>query len=109
MKTMTSVLIQVASSTAIFAVIGNVIAHQGRRQAREYIVRLDEMQQSYESKTKEDYSEAKTDKQREYLDKRSQEDRHWHARERAIQEEWLARPFYRQLGFVPFPDFANTK
>ena len=36
-------------------------------------------------------------------------DTEWYNRETAILEAWLYGPRYRQLGFVPFPDYAQVK
>lgn len=87
----------------------SLIALQGRQECRKNIKKLDKINEMLNVERTEAYGEAKTAKQREYLDLQRDEDALWYKREKTIQEEWLKRPFYKQLGFTPFPDYANVK
>lgn len=88
---------------------GTWAVRDGRRNARQFIVDLNEMQRGYEEENLRRRIGSKTSAQKTVADNRIAEDRAWHAREVALQEEYLARPFYKQLLGPPFPDFAQVK
>lgn len=106
---MAAIAAQIATAGVIFLGGTNFFAYQGRCEARNHIQRLDQMRDQYHSEYTTAFSEAKTDPQRDYLNRRRDEDLRWYSREKARQEEWIARPFYKQLGCAPFPDYANVK
>lgn len=67
------------------------------------------MNARYEAIRSEAYGQCETNKCRQSLELQAKEDALWYKREKEILKQWLKRPFYRQIGFVPSPDFANVK
>jgi hypothetical protein len=82
------------------------LAAQGRAMAWDHVLRLRQMKmqndQNYELIRKVHGNAS-------FAVQRRKDGDAWFEREVAIQEAWLKRPFYRQLGLVPFPDYAGTK
>lgn len=104
------VLVTAVSTGAFLVPPAVLMVRSGRETSREYIARLDEMKRSYE-KIDEDVKRSfgpYSEELQQRIEKSKKEDAEWHAREVRTQQEWLARPFYRQLALPPFPDFANV-
>lgn len=94
-----------AFSAGVFVVFGYWQVQLGRKAARQFIRDLDDMKRRFEAEDEPRFKGAISKRQRAYLEKRRADENEWHARECAIQREWLKRPFYRQFGMVPFPAF----
>lgn len=89
-------------STAVFAVYHN------RKTSREHLQNLDAYKERLDEQAEQFHAEAKTKEARARVQKMKNRDQEWFEKERTVQMQWQARPFYRQIVFPPTPAYADV-
>jgi hypothetical protein len=110
-KSFTTTLMATGNALVIGCSIGGIAASvvytvsSGRQMSHQHLHNINETYRRYQEQCDQWEKDPTPGLHLEYVKAQRQKDKVWYEREMTRQKEWLDRPFYRQIGMVPPPEY----